>query len=255
MEKERILLGKKDKTPFESELTASQNRLNDVFSALSDFIPNPDMNDLRDVMTGGKGVKMRLDADVADTLAAIKIPSLKVEQEAKLKQLSNDLNSLIAKAQSYKGSLINFIPDTLIELHGGHVRFSSDAGKLIDDHVKIYIETDDQRQVYDLSRILADTVNKLQPYITLYRYNDVMQVLKTVDGKKVANDDFAADMPRRLAFIKERQEMDRRDFEEREAAREAERKAKEERFAGLPANISIEQAMAMRENPRMFGLD
>jgi len=57
-----------------------EQRHNDVFVALGGFISNPTMDDLKDVMTDGKATKKRFQESVAETLAAIKIPSLRAEQ-------------------------------------------------------------------------------------------------------------------------------------------------------------------------------
>ena len=228
MEKEKILLGNKDRSPYDTELKASESRLDIVFQALADYAAEPGMNDLRDVMTGGKDIKKRFAQDVSETLKAIKIPSLRGEQEAKLRQMQKELDAIIEKAQKFKGSLIDFVPDSMIELRDGNVRFSTGAGKLIDDVCKIYIETDDQMQVYELSRTLADVLNKLQPYLLLYRYVDTIvrpfqngesrmltSVKKGVDGRWEPDDEIVIDMPGRLNRIKERQEDERKRLNDR----------------------------------------
>jgi len=221
MEKERIYLGQRDTTPYMNELAASASRLNDVFVAMGDFIPEPCMNDLYDVMIGGKAIKKQFAESVDEVLAGIKIPALKDEQEKKLKQLSNGLDDLVERAKRYKGNLINFIPDTMIELCDGRVRFSSDAKVLINKHCEIYIETDDQMQVYELSRILADTLNRLMPYVVLYRYDNPLRVVSESDNRWLPDDRIVIDMPARLASIKAREEENRRELEEAQARRQA----------------------------------
>jgi len=110
------------------------------------------------------------------------------------------------RSEQLKVNIIGFIPDSLIELHRGRVRFADEARQLIDDVCKIYIETDDQLKVYELARTLADTINLLSPYIILYRYSDYTQVVKQVDSKWEANNDFVISMPERLDTIKRHDE-------------------------------------------------
>jgi len=220
---EKILLGNRDRTPYDDELMKSEGRLDTAFQALRDFIPEPGINDLRDMMTGGKNIKKRFADDVATTLAGFKIPAIRGEQEAKMKQMQAELDGIITKAQNYKGSLINFIPDSMIELCEGNVQFSSGAGKLIDNACKIYIENDDQMQVYTLSRTLADVLNKLQPYLLLYRYVDTIRrpfqdgtsgmltsVKKGVDGQWEPDDKVVIALPSRLVDIGKYDEYERR---------------------------------------------
>ena len=219
---EKLLLGSKDRTPYDDELKASEGRLNIALRALRKFISEPGMAELRDMMTGGNKIKEQFADDVSETLAGIKIPSLRAEHAEKLKQMQAELDGIITKAQNYKGSLINFIPDSMIELCEGNVQFSSGAGKLIDNACKIYIENDDQMQVYTLSRTLADVLNKLQPYLLLYRYVDTIRrpfqdgtsgmltsVKKGVDGRWEADDGLVIDMPGRLNRIGKREEFER----------------------------------------------
>jgi len=188
-----------------------------------------------------KVIKKRFAKSVSEVLAGIKIPSLKAEQEKKLKQMSDELYAIITETQQYKGNIINFIPDTLIELCDGRVRFSSKAGALVDEHCQIFVETDDQMQVYKLSCTLADTLNKLQPYIILYRYRDPMDTVSKVDGTWQVNDNFVISMPTMLAQFKVREAEAKREQEEERAKQ----KAKQELYASMPANISIEQAAAI----------
>lgn len=224
MDMDKIILGSKDKTPYERELQESEGRLNDIFSALGAFIPDPGMDDLADVINGGKTVKKRFADSVAETLAGIKVPSLKAEQMEKLDQLSSDLESIINKASRYKSSLIDFVPDSMIELRDGCIRFSSEAYTLIVDTCKIYIETDDQTQVYKLSRILTDVLNKLEPILKRYRCRDLFQsgVVEKTSDQWVSNNGYVANMPLILDQIKAHEELDRQSHERQMAERRAE---------------------------------
>jgi ABC-type transport system substrate-binding protein len=117
--------------------------------------------------------------------------------------MSGELDDLIGQAVNYRGSLIGFIPDSMIELRDGLVWFSPEADKLIDAACEIYIETDDQMRVYELSRQLAGILNQLQPYITLYRHKTVLDAVTEKDGHWEPNDDLTIDLPARIQRIKE----------------------------------------------------
>lgn len=225
---EKILLGRRDKAPFIDELDASESRLNNVFASLVEFIPEPGIDDLRDVLKGGKDVKRLFAESASETLAGIKIPAFKMEQEAKLNKLSEELDAVIDKASRYKGDLISFIPDSMIELRNGQIRFSSESDTLIDEMCEIYIETDDQLQVYKLSRTLADTLNKLGPILKPYRCSDPIQsgvVGKDASGQWIPDDRYVIGMPATLGGIKAEEEYHRLIHEEEMAKR----REKEER--------------------------
>ena len=239
---ERILLGNRDRNPYVNALKASERTLNEVFSSLGGFIAAPTIGDLRDVISGGIAVKVQFISDVADALASIKIPAIRSEQEKKLGDLGNELESLILKAMAYKGRIIDFITDDLIELHDdGKIRFSTEADNLIDEYCKIYVETDDQMKVYELSHALADTLSKLQPYVEIYRFNDAMQAVRKIGGMYEANNGFVISMPDRLATIKQHDDERRRELKEHEERKAAER----ERTKDYPVNVSMDQAAAI----------
>ena len=225
---EKILIGKKDRSPYDSELRASESRLNNVFDKLSDYLPAPTFDDLKDVLKGGKSAKSRFDKDVEETLAAIKVPALRTEQAARLNQMSKELNTIIQDAAKFKGSQIAFIPDSLLELRNGSVRFASEASALIEEHCNIYIETDDQMQTYKLSRSLCDVLNKMQVVLNPYQVHENMitaGAVSFVDGKWMPVDGFVSAMPARANLIKEHEDyiQDQHDRTMEERRKEEER--------------------------------
>ena len=198
-------MGKKDKTPYVVELAASASRLNDVFKSLGDYVQAPDIAGLHDVMSGGSEFKKTFEAVAEKEMAGVFFPVLKQKKEQELNLLRDSLHVLIGRARNWKGSLIDFVPDDLIELHDGRVRFSAKANDLIDKHCEVYIETEDQAEVYRISCAFADLLNGFNPYIEKYCYDHPLEIVsKSTTGKWAVNNDCLIDMPDRLERIAER---------------------------------------------------
>lgn len=195
--KKPVFLLKRDNKPYISELQTSELRLNNALTALREFIPNPDMSDLQDIMTGGDRVKEMLERRQEKRLAELSMPrDREIQRSENSHTMSRLVSYCIFAAQDHKTGLnkIDFIPDSCIELIEGIVAYNDEAYAMIDERCIENIETEAQQTVYNLSMQLADVLNRLRLYTSAEAYSNTLATVVLEGNSYIVNNEFIANL-------------------------------------------------------------
>jgi hypothetical protein len=170
-----VKIGQKDSGHLKYCLRSSEERLNEVITAvsLSAFGLPHNMEVVSDILSGGNNSRLKLLETIENEAGRSNIPMVQEQTRKNLLPLIRLFDEFVSKAKeaiSYelKGAIrvIDYIEVTDIQ-----IRFNEKAQAAIDEHCSIYIDTEEQMKVYDAATEAAKALNKLQKMVEPFGLN------------------------------------------------------------------------------------